>query len=372
MSTQVSKKQAAGKDRRWLARIVKAMIVLVALVGLIALGALPGRSTEAEPGEAPAVNVTVMPVVALPELPETFTLPAVIEPNEVVTISAEVSGRIEWIGPREGALVRTGDALARLNTDLLQAEFDRAQAQAQYDKTEFNRKKGLVEGGAAPNRDLDEAAVHWALSEARLNEVRARLERTTIVSPLSGVLNNLPVEPGEYVQPGMPVASIVNTNEVKAIVRVPERDVPFFHAGDKAEVIAVAGTREIVAEGTVTFISELGDQQTRSTRMELTLPNNDRSLRSGQVVQVRLTRQILKDAIMIPLLAVIPMETGNAVYVVESSKARRREVRLGIIRDDRVRILSGLQPGDQLIVAGHRFVAPGQRVNISTTMPESK
>jgi membrane fusion protein (multidrug efflux system) len=81
-------------------------------------------------------------------------------------------------------------------------------------------------------------------------------------------------------------------------------------------------------------------------------------------VQARLTRQVLQDVIMIPLLAVIPMEEGKSVYVVESSKAERREVKLGVIKGDRIQVTSGLQPGDQLIVAGHRFVAPGQNVNV--------
>ena len=68
---------------------------------------------------------------------------------------------------------------------------------------------------------------------------------------------------------------------------------------------------------------------------------------------------------MIPLLAVLPMEEGTAVYVVNSTEARRQMVDLGIIKDDLVRIKSGLVPGDKLIIAGHRFVAPGQEVNVS-------
>jgi multidrug efflux pump subunit AcrA (membrane-fusion protein) len=66
---------------------------------------------------------------------------------------------------------------------------------------------------------------------------------------------------------------------------------------------------------------------------------------------------------------VIPMEDGKAVYVVNSSHAKRCDVKLGIIRGDQVQIESGLEPGAKLIIAGHRFVAPGQKVNI---VPEMK
>ena len=116
--------------------------------------------------------------------------------------------------------------------------------------------------------------------------------------------------------------------------------------------------------GTITFISELADPRTRTTRMEITLDNKQRLLRSGQIVHVSLTRQILKDAVLIPLLAVIPMEDSKAVYVVNSTQAKRRDVKIGIIRGDKIQIRSGLEPGDKLIIAGHRFVAPGQKVNI--------
>ena len=210
-----------------------------------------------------------------------------------------------------------------------------------------------------------------SINQAQLEQARVRLERTRIVAPLAGTLNNLLVEEGEYVtsMPPVVVAEIVDTSVVKVVVDVPERDLPFLTLGDQAEVMADLKGRRQTLTGTITFISELADLRTRSTRLEITLPNQEDLLHSGRIVQVRLTRQILRDAILIPLLAVIPMEEGRAVYVVEASKAQRRTVELGIIRGDRVQVRSGLRPGDQLIVAGHRFVAPGQDVAV---VPESK
>lgn len=352
--------------------IVKLAVAVVAVATLFVLAQLPPRTQDVPATEAPPVNVTVMPVTVEPRFPDAFDLPAFVEPNQVVTVAAEVPGRVEWIGPREGAVVQAGELLMRLNTDLLQAEYERIQAQVKNDETEFERQKGLVEGGAAPSKDLDKAATDLAISKAQLQEIRARLARTSIVAPLSGVLNELPVEQGEYVQPGTPVADIVDADTVKVVVSIPERDVPFFATGDRADVLVDIKGRHHSFEGTITFISELADERTRSTRMEITLPNKDGLLHSGQIVQVRVTRQILEDAILIPLLAVIPMEEGYAVYVVNSSQAERREVELGIIKGDSIQVTSGLQPGDQLIVAGHRFVAPGQKVRVISQESESK
>lgn len=368
MKPGVSEPKGGGVARK----AVKLVIILAALGALVGVGlGVSSNKNDIPPAEVAPVKVAVIPVVAEPTFADTFELPGVVEPNKVVEVSAEADGKVEWIGPKKGSIVRTGDPLVRLNTDLLEAQLQVAQAQAGNNQTEFDRIKGLVEKGAAPSRDLDRAATQLAISKAQLEEARVRLARARIVAPMTGVLNNVLVEEGEYVTavPATTVAEIVDTSVVKVSAEVPERDIAFLSVGDKADVLVDIKGCPTTLTGSTTFISQLANPRTRSTRLEITLGNQEGRLRSGQIVHVRLTRQVLKNTILIPLLAVIPMEDGKAVYVVESSKAVRRMVQLGAIKGDRVQILSGLQPGDRLIVAGHRFVAPGQNVDI---VPESK
>lgn len=371
-------------NNNWLRRnLIKAVIILAAAALLTVIMKMPAKKQEAPATEAPPVNVEVMTVTAVPQLADTFKLPAVVEPNKIVTVSSEVSGRIERIDLEEGCRVQAGDLLIKLNTDLILPDFESAKAQVERDQIEFDRITNLVKENAVTQRDLDNATSQLAVSKARLEGIRARLERTSILAPTSGVLNDLLVEEGEYVDPGNPVAQLVDTDTVKVVVEIPERDVAFFSVGGKAEIFtnsrfagfsqngvpANAKDPNEALTGTITFISELADPKTRSTRTEITLNNERRRLRSGQIVNVQLTRRIIKDAILIPLLAVIPMEDGKAVYVVNSSQASRRDVKLDVIKGDQVQITSGLEPGDKLIIAGHRFVAPGQKVNI---VPEKK
>ena len=365
-STKISK-----TNNNWLRRnAVKAIIILVAIAILTVIMKMPAKKREAPATEAPPVNVTVMTVTAIPQLADTFDLPAVVEPNRIVTVSAEVSGRIERIPPEEGSKIRAGDLLIKLNTDLIKPEFESAKAQVERDQIEFDRMTNLTKGNAATQRELDNATSQLAISKARLEGIRARLERASIFAPTAGVLNDLLVEEGEYVDTGNPVAQVVDTDTVKVVVEIPERDIAFFAIGEKADIfvdskgqVDTKGQPKSLV-GTISFISELADAKTRTTRTEIILDNKQRLLRSGQIVHVSLTRQILKDAILIPLLAVIPMEDSKAVYVVNSTQTKRREVKLGIIRGDQVQIESGLEPGDKLIIAGHHFVAPGQKVNI--------
>jgi membrane fusion protein (multidrug efflux system) len=364
MSEKKSEKGNPAKHGWFRRNIPKIVIIIIAITILTAVSKIPKRDRFAEPTEAAPVNVTVMTVKEEPEFAATFDLPAVVEPNRIVTVAAEIEGRVERIPLAEGNTVKADQLIVKLNEDLIRPQFEIAKAQLKRNELEYKRMKELVENDATSQSDFDNAETNRDVSKAQLEEVRARLERTDINAPITGILNDILVEEGEYVQAGTPVAEIVDVKTVKVLVDVPERDIAFFEVGAEVEVFLNYRDRDKTLTGTITFISELADPATRTTSVEITLPNEKGFLRSGQIVRVGLTRRILEDAILIPLLAVIPTENGNAVYVVVSGEAQRRDVKLDVIKSDRVVVEDGLRPGEKLIIAGHRFVAPGQKVNI--------
>ena len=369
------------RGRRWLGRLIPLSLVGIAavLVGFVVW--MPATVAPVPPSEIPLINVTVRPVQEIPEFADTFELTAVVEPERVVQVAAEVAGRIERFAERtrptsfrgrvipngvaidEGEPISAGDPLVYLNKDLAQARFDQAQAQFEYDEREYQRIVDLYEREATSKTELDDAGTKRTISRAALDEAARQLERTTIVAPVSGILNRLPVEVGEYVALGDPVAEIVNIDQVKVVVDAPERDVHYLNVGDNVEVEARA-QEDAVFTGQITYISELANNSTRTTRLEIIVDNHNHALRSGQIVRARLTRCVLEDIIMIPLDAVIPLEHGYAVYIEVGGHAERREVELGFIKGRTVQIMRGLQSEDRLIVAGHRYVGPGQTVKV--------
>jgi membrane fusion protein (multidrug efflux system) len=260
----------------------------------------------------------------------------------------------------EGEPVAAGAPLVLLNAELLQASRDRAQAQLEYDQRELDRVQELFQRGSVSARELDDARTRRAVSAATCAEETRQLERTKIVAPVAGVLNDMKVEVGEYAMAGKIVAEIVEVERVKVVVDVPERDIGRLHVGDGAAVVLP----DDEVEGHITYISALADTQTRTTRVEITVDNRAGKLRSGQIVRARLTRNVLHDVIMIPLASVIPLEEGRLVYVVVDGKAQRRDVELGFMQGLDVQVVRGLQPGAQLIIDGQRYVGPDQTVTI--------
>ena len=361
---ETDKKNTIKHQRGFSPLVIKGIIAVVAICLLGAIAKMGKKEQEIQITDVPLVNVSVLDIASESNVPDTFTIPATVEPNQTVVIAAEISGRIERVRPREGELVDTDQLLIELNTDLILPQVAIAEAQVHRDRILYDRLRGLIEQNAASKQDLDDAASALAVSQASLDEVRARLERCRIFAPVSGVLNDLFIEEGEYVDPGGRVARIVQTNPVKVVAEVPERDIHYFSTGQPAQVLVEDTDTPTTLTGTITYISELADNQSRTTRMEITIDNTEKRIRSGQLVKVRLTRRFLEKAIFIPLLAVIPMEDTYSVYVVDADTARRKTVTLGMIKEDRILVLEGLVTGDQLIVSGHRFVASGQKVNI--------
>lgn len=347
-------------------------LVVVGVGGLavISVARMPATVEDVPEREIVPIDVQVSMIAAIPSMPDSIELPGTMEPNQIVDVPAEQRGQVSEMLVVEGQEVKEGDVLMRLDAALLEAELNRAKAQAAFDSRTLERMRELLERGVVNKSQVEEAEARSILSSTALEVATTNLERTTVYSPISGVLNTIIIDGGEYVQSGDPVAQIIDVSSMKVVIQIPERDVPYIRKGAVIKVLVDAlGGRAF--QGRVTYISELADSGTNTTRIEVTVGNESRLLHSGMIVRAQITRRILSDVIMIPLLSVIPLENGRQVYLAEDGKAVPRQVELGMIRGSEVQVVSGLTPGEQLIVAGHRNVGPGQLIKVVTADAEA-
>ena len=342
---------------------IAAGMVLLAASFVVVVGMIP-KPDEKEPNQqTPAVNVTVLPIEPIIDFKDTFTTPGSVEPNSVTRVAAEVPGRIEYVTPQEGRPVEAGEKLVELNTDLLQAAADQAKASMEFDIRERERVKTLLDRGNATPTEYDQACAQAEGSKAAYDAAKAQLDRAVIYAPASGRLDKVPVETGEYAVPGLVVAEIVETDPMIVVVEVPERDMRHIRLGQEETILADAlGDKRLT--GTIRFIGAIADAASRTTRVELAVPNPDGELKAGQIVTAHMLRRIIPEAIMIPLGAVISLESGYRVYVVEDGLAQPRDVKLGLLKGRDVQAVSGLSAGERLIVRGHYYVGPGQAVEV--------
>jgi len=370
--------------RRVLSFAVPLLVALAAAGGVYAVSLLPNRQTRLEVLPPRVVNVEVRPVVVHPSVSDTFELQGEVERNWVVRVAAEVGGRVERyaeaLDPRGGKLGRplrkgdhviAGQPLMFLNTDLLRAEYNRVKAEVEFASRDLKRIERAAEQGVATPLQVDEVRTAVARTQAQLEDIEARLARAKICSEVDGTLNDLPVEVGEYVQRGQMVAEITDMDTVKVAADVPEKDIRYLRAGQKVRIFDRLSGR-VDLTGRITYISETADPVARTTRIEISVPNEDRKLHDKQIVSVELKRRDLENVILIPLDAAIPEVDGGklaySVYVVEDGKAvaRRVGVDLSFISGKQVRVTEGsqLKAGDRLIVTGNRMCGPGQPVRV--------
>ncbi len=359
--------------------VVPVLVIVVAVAAVIALGALLPDKPEPELNvDRPVVNVATTVLEPLEEFVDSFTIPAVVEPWATIQIAAEVNAQVARVAAREGELIRPGQPLVYLDRELIEAEYNKDAAQAEYDRRELERLEEAARRGVASEGELDIARTTVRRSEAQLASAKVRLDRTTIYAPTRvhgsqetpdsiGLLNDMQVEVGEFVSPGTPVAELVDISAVKVQVSVPERDVKYIAVGQQATVV-VEALYDQSFTGTITFIKATADPRTRTFQTEVRVPNPNLVLRPGMIVRVQLARQRLTDVLMIPLDAVIPLEQGYQVYVVEDGLARQRRVKIGLLRGREAQVLPvgpgepGYDPAVPSLAAGETLIVRGQRL----------
>ncbi|MBT3200860.1 MAG: efflux RND transporter periplasmic adaptor subunit [Phycisphaerales bacterium] len=358
----------------------------LSLAILIALTGITGCKEKKTPEltKAAPVEVSVMTIEPAASKSDTFDLHAKVEPNRIGRISAEVAGRIEDICCQEGDRVTArpnSKPIIKLNTDLLTARLKQAKAQCDIDAADYARMQKFRASQTATESEFEHSREKANTSKAILEEAQAMLDRTQIFPQFDGVLNNRPVEKGDYVQPGTIVAEIVDTETVKIVAHVPERNIHFLNFDDKTTIIYTYQNQPRTLDAKITFISKLAHAQSLTTKIEVKVDNSAGEFFSGQIVSLRLKRRDLKNVIMIPMDSVIPLPQSSgqskyAAYVVEDKKAVRRTglvIDLSFIEGKNVRLVSGLKAGDKLVVIGLRQldasasypdIGPGQDVNV--------
>lgn len=308
------------------------------------------------------IRVSVLEVQPGP-MRDVLLLPGETQAWEDVRVSADMDGVVEWIGPKEGQEVRRGELLARIDVAARKAALDRAEASFRLAEDLFRRRESLYDRRIISKEELDRAATERALAETNLRQAKVEYERGFLKAPVSGVVNRMHVDAGEYVARGAPFMDIVNVERIKIQLNVPEMDVRFLRTAQQAMVTvdALPGKQ---LQGRVDFVAYKADPATRTFQVQVVVDNPSREIRPGMIARVALLRRTVEDALAVPLFAILNKGGERVLFVEKDGVATARTISVGILEGDRVQITHGLQPGDRVIVAGHMDVEEGMRVQV--------
>ena len=360
MTTQAS--------RSSLTTLVMILVILAMVGGGVALMVTRhGESAVATEGSAPvAVRVQT---AAVKDVPEVVTYSGRIEAEVDVMLAAEQSGRVVWLGADKGDAVRQGQPLLRVDSRVHTANVERAEASLRQAADDFKRLEEMRRAGAVSESELENMRTRRDLARIELDEARIHLDKCQLASPVSGILVDRQAELGAYAAPGQTVFHLAAIDRVKVQFDVPERDVFAVQPGLEVPfTIDSAPGRAFSAR--VSFVAPAADKRSNTFRAEMLIDNADHFLKPGIIVNVAVTRRIMRDALTVPLEALIPSKGQYLVYVVENGHAVRRLVNLATIVDSLAALRDGLKAGDRVVVDGQRRLSDGSPV--SETAGESK
>jgi len=285
--------------------------------------------------------------------------------DESITVRPEVAGRISAIRFQEGQRVAKGATLILLDPAINQAEVQQGRANLKLAQSKYDRAVDLAKSNFISGQAKDEAENNLRVAEAGVQLAEAKLAKTEIKAPFSGIIGLRVVSVGDYVKEGADVVNLESIDPLKVDFRVPEIYLKQVKVGQSLQVQLDALPGKTF-EGSVYAVNPLVDAAGRSIVIRAIVRNPDTSLRPGMFARVRLITRDEKEALVVPEQAIVPQGDEQFVFRVVDGKANRVKIDVGQRRDGVVQVLKGLAPTDVVVTAGQLKIREGTPITVAT------
>jgi RND family efflux transporter MFP subunit len=354
--------------------------LLLAAAAALTLSACGGGDDKSKAEAHGASRQTVSAATAAEvALPRVIVASGSVSAWEEVPVGAETGG-LTAVGVYvdEGAYVRQGQVLVKLNDALLQAQLRQqqagvqtAEANAARDDAALGRAQELKQRGFLSQASLDTALANQRASQANLasaraalSEIRTRLSQAEIKAPVSGLIISRNVTKGQIVEAGTQLFRMVRDGRLELDAQVPETDLPALRAGQTATITSNEG---VTTTGTIRIVTPEVDAQTRLGLARITLSPGS-GLKPGMFARAAIDAGA-QPATVVPTGAVLYRNNKAGVFVLGADNAASfRPVTVLSRRDDQTSV-SGVEPGVRVVVQGAGFLSDGDKVTVSTGQP---
>ncbi len=333
------------------------------LAFLICTLALTGCKEEAKKKAESNLPMQAVHVIKVQDEKTTSSMEIMgtVQSADNAVIAARISGHITKLPVALGSKVNKGDLLVKINAAEISAQLVHATAQLSQTNRNLEREKKLLKKGASTPETVKSLEDAQRIAKASVKEVQSMLNYATITAPFSGIITGKSANIGDLAAPGKPLLDLEDESTLQVVANIPEAMILKIHVGDDIPVsIPSAG---ITTTGKVQEVSPAADPLSRTTPIKLSLPLNS-NLRSGQFARLSLPERTI-NAIFVPQSAILPFGQMERIFIVSGDKARLCLVRSGAKKGSRIEILAGIDPGDQVIVAGNKDLVDGQPVTVN-------
>ncbi|PZO10795.1 MAG: efflux transporter periplasmic adaptor subunit [Lysobacteraceae bacterium] len=289
-------------------------------------------------------------------------------PGEAQVV-AKSSGVVLQILVEEGDQVKTGQVLARIDPDRPRLEMERARANMRKLENNYRRSRELLASKLVSAEASEQIRFDLESAKAGFELAQLELSNTNIVAPISGVIAQRMIKPGNLMALNAPAFRIVDVSQLEAVLNVPERELATLRAGMplRMAVDAIPGK---TFTGRVDRISPVVDSGSGTFRVVCAFEGGG-TLRPGMFGRIEIVYDQRRDALTMPRVALLDDEGEPAVFVVRDKKAVRTPVVLGYINGELAEVRGGLKEGDDVVTAGKVAIRDGSEVEVINAVAAS-
>jgi len=365
-----------------LKRMIFMLVVVVMVLG--GLGFFKFRQIQAAiamgASFAPPPTAVTTLIAKQETWPSTLNLIGTTAAIQGVTVGADLPGTVDKINFESGQAVHVGDVLVELDTRQERAQLAAAEADRDLARINYNRQQELVKEGVIARNEYDNAFAQQKSTEAKVGEIKATIDRKMIRAPFTGILGLRQVNLGQYLAAGQAVVSLQSLNPIYVNFGVPQQTTSQLKIGRTLQIRS-DDLPGVQFNGRVTALDSVVDSTTRNIQVQATLSNPGGRLRPGMFVQVDLSLGDTRKVIELPASAINYAPYGDSVYVVADMQdpktgktykgVRQQFVKVQGSRGDQVAVISGVNPGDEVVSSGLFKLRNGAAVQVNNKVTPS-
>lgn len=315
-------------------------------------------------------------VVAARDWVPTIEAIGFIEPNQGVTLSTEQSGTIDSLAFESGDTIKADQLLLSLDASVEKANLRASMAKLPAAKAKFERYQNLFAKGSISRDQVDDTEATYRSLEADIESLKSTIARREVRAPFAGVVGLRNVFLGQYLQPGTDIVRLEDTSVMRLRFTVPQTDISRIRLNQPI-LINVDAYPSRPFKGHISAIEPAVNYQSGLIQVQADIPNNDGQLRSGMFARASIQLPAIKDQVVLPQTAITFTLYGENVYVVTEQEQKDKEgkpvkikrvkqvvVKVSERKGNDAHVVSGLKPGDEVVMSGQVRLSNGSRVKL--------
>lgn len=354
---------------------IKTVVISTLIIGALAAAGivfLSGADSEnvsettatEQPGKRKPPFLVRVVSATRANISETLELTGSVEPYRVARLASPAEGPVVHVGVREAERVKADEALLSIGRSKgVDALIVSLREELKKEADNLDRTRQLVESQALPGEHLDQARAAYEKVRATLVKAEETARDYTIKAPWAGVVSGVKVKEGEFVAPRELLLEMYDPDSLLIRASIPEKHAAGVAVGMDVEV-RLDAYPDGVFQGRIERVYPFLDSRLRTRTVEIMLDQSV-DLLPGMFARLTLSLQKVEAAVVVPLEAVVVTPKGPVVFVFDNGKAMAQTVRTGIESDNRIAVISGIQPGDMVVVAGNEKLKNGADVRLA-------